>query len=182
LYDPETLAIGVLGRPHGVRGEIALRPFNTVGRVRALSPADGGTVILVRDGRATEKRLESARAAGDHLLLSFVGVDTLEAARALTHSEVRVSRRALPALGPGEFYVEDVVGCDVVDVADGRRLGRVTGCFWNGAHDVMTVAGDDGGETLIPIVPEVIAAVEVAARRVRVSWQLDAAEGDDGDE
>ena len=181
MYDSETLAIGVLGRPHGVRGEIVLRPFNTVGRVRPLVTTAAGTVFLVQDGRMTEKRLESARAAGDHLLLSFVGVDSPEAARALTHSEVRVSRGVLPTLGPGEFYVEDLVGCEVVDAAGGRRLGRVAGCFWNGAHDVMTVAGDDGRETLIPIVPDVIVAVETAARRVRVSWQLDDEDGhDDG--
>jgi 16S rRNA processing protein RimM len=172
VYDPETLAIGVLGRPHGVGGELVLRPFNTVGRVRPLSPADAGIVLLVRDGRATSNRLHSCRAAGDHLLVAFVGVDSLEAARVLTHSEVRVSRRALPALEPGEFYVEDVIGCDVVGT-DGRALGRVTGTFWNGAHDVMTVVGDADGEALIPIIPDVVVAVEPEARRVRVNWQLD---------
>ena len=176
MYDPETLAIGVLGRPHGVRGEIVLRPFNSVGRPRPLSPAATETVLLVRDGRTTKQRLQSCRAVGDHLLLGFAGVDSPEAARAFTHSEVRVSRGALPALAPGEFYVEDINGCDVLD-ADGRRLGRATGSFWNGAHDVMTVALEGegaSGEALIPIVAGVVLAVEPQARRVRVNWQVDA--------
>ncbi len=178
MYDPETLAIGVLGRPHGVHGEIALRPFNTIGRLRVLSPAVVGTVLLVHEGRTTSQRLLACRAAGDHLLLSFAGVDSPEAARALTHSEVRVSRQALPPLSPGEYYVEDVIGCDVVNDA-GASLGRATSTFWNGAHDVMTVTGDDaGGEMLIPMVPELILAVDVAARRVRVNWQPPAAEDD----
>ena len=183
MYDPETLAIGVLGRPHGVRGEIVLRPFNTVGRIRPLTPAEAETVQLVRDGHSTSKRLQSCRAAGDHLLVTFVGVDSPESARALTHSEVRVNRRALPALAPGEFYVEDLVGCDVVD-AEGRSLGRVTGTFWNGAHDVMTVVGEgqDDGEALIPIVPGIVVAVEPEARRVRVDWRSDVEEADDDDQ
>jgi hypothetical protein len=28
-FDPETLAIGTVGRPHGLGGELTLRPHNT---------------------------------------------------------------------------------------------------------------------------------------------------------
>jgi 16S rRNA processing protein RimM len=174
VYDPDTLAIGVLGKPHGVRGEIALRPFNTVGVIRALTPATSEVVFLVRDGKTSQARLRVCRAAGDHLLLAFDGVDSLDAARALTHSEVRVPRKALPPLGPGEYYVEDVVGCDVVNAAD-QRLGQATGTFWNGAHDVMAV-NSGTGEMLIPMVPAVIITVDASARLVRVDWEVSADE------
>jgi 16S rRNA processing protein RimM len=174
LFDPDTLAIGVLGKPHGVRGEIALRPFNTVGSIRALSPAAAEVVFLVRDGKTTHLRLRVCRPAGDHLLLAFDGVDSLEGARALVHSEVRVPRKALPPLAPGEYYVEDVVGCDVVNAA-GQPLGQATGTFWNGAHDVMSVKSAEG-ELLIPMVPAVIVSVDVPARLVRVEWEVPADE------
>jgi 16S rRNA processing protein RimM len=172
VYDPDTLAVGVLGKPHGVRGELALRPFNSVGHPPALSPASTGTVWLIADGRPPmEKQLRLCRAAGDHLLVAFQGVDSLDAARALTHAVVRISRQALPPLGPGEYYVEDVVGCDVVTVA-GQSLGKATGTFWNGAHDVMSVSLNDK-ETLIPMVPAVMVAVDLAARRVQIDWEVE---------
>jgi 16S rRNA processing protein RimM len=176
LYDPDTLAIGVLGKPHGLRGEIVLRPYNGVGRVRPLSPADGDTVELVRDGQTMRKRLRSCRVLGENLVLAFEGPESPDAVRVFTHWEVRVARQALPALAPGEYFVEDVVGCDVLN-SDGRRLGQASGTFWNGAHDVMTVAlaEGEGGELLIPMVPAVMLAVDVAARVVRVAWEA----GDD---
>ena len=46
-------------------------------------------------------------------------------------------RRRSP-LEPGEYYVEDVIGC-AVDDENGAPLGVAVGTFWNGAHDVMIV-------------------------------------------
>lgn len=177
MYDPDTLTIGVLGKPHGLRGEIVLRPYNSVGRARPLSPAGTETVELVRDGQTMRKRLRSCRPLGETLVLAFEGADSPDAVRVFTHWEVRVARRALPALAPGEYFVEDVVGCDVLN-ADGQRLGQATGTFWNGAHDVMTVSLAEkkgAAEMLIPMVPAVMLAVDAGARVVRVAWEA----GDD---
>ena len=63
------------------------------------------------------------RPVADGYLVHLAGVDDREAAAALTLAEVRVARAALPPLGPGEYYVEDVVGCAVED-EDGRAAGR----------------------------------------------------------
>lgn len=172
MYDPDTLAIGVLGKPHGLRGEIALRPYNTVGRVRSLIPIETQTVFLVRDGQTTTRRLRSCRAAGENLLLAFEGADSLDAVRTFIHSEVRVARQVLPPLAPGEYYVEDVVGCEVLN-AEGQRLGQASGTFWNGAHDIMTVTSQ-AGEVLIPLVTDVVLAVDARARVVRVIWEASA--------
>jgi 16S rRNA processing protein RimM len=167
-YDPRTIAIGVLGKPHGVRGEIALRLYNH-------DPPeldDLGTVELVRDGRREARTVEHVRAFGGGLLVTLAGVTTREMAAALTHSEVRVDRSALPAPAPGEYYVSDVPGCTVQDMS-GARLGVVRETFWNGAHDVMVVVGDGGGaasEHLIPLVPDYVRAVDEGRRTVLVDW------------
>jgi len=45
-YDPTTVVLGVVGKPHGVRGEVMLRAHNVHGR-----PFEGlRTVSLVREG------------------------------------------------------------------------------------------------------------------------------------
>src|SRR6185369_5126656 len=86
-----------------------------------------------------------------------------------TQGEVRLPRAALPPLGPGEFYVEDVIGCSVRG-DDARVLGVVEELFWNGAHDVMIVR-DGGRERLVPLLPHFIQSVDAGARQVVVSWQ-----------
>ena len=87
---------------------------------------------------------------------------------------MRVERASLPAPATDEFFVSDVIGCEVIN-HDGARLGVVEETFWNGAHDVMIVraGAGDAAERLIPMVPEFIRAVDAAARTVRVEWRQD---------
>jgi 16S rRNA processing protein RimM len=172
-YDPETVVVGVVGRPHGLRGELLLRPYNTRGS--ALGRAR--TLILDRDGARRRFAVESQRPARDTVIVKLAGVDDRDAAAALTLSLVRLPRAELPPLGPGEFYVEDVTGCAVTG-EDGAPLGVAIGTFWNGAHDVMTVVdepGPDGKpiERMIPLVPDFVLAVDVPGRTIQVRWSED---------
>jgi 16S rRNA processing protein RimM len=135
-YDPRTIAIGVLGKPHGVQGEIALRLFN----LETPSLADLSSVILDRGGQRTTRVVTRSRPFGKGFLVTFAGISSRAEAAALTLSRVRIERTALPAPGPGEFFVADIIGCQVL-AEDGLPLGVVAETFWNGAHDIMIVRG-----------------------------------------
>ena len=100
----------------------------------------------------------------------------MSAAAALTLAEVRARRAALPPLAPGEFYVEDVVGCAVFHES-GRALGVAASTFWNGAQDVMVVSGPGGEEQLVPLVPQFVVTMDAPGRKIVVSWDFE--EGDD---
>jgi 16S rRNA processing protein RimM len=163
------LSVGMLGRPHGVAGEIVLRPHNRQGR--ALD-AIRSLLVVKADGGRQRFDVAAMRSVAGGYLLRLVGVDNREAAAALTLGEVRVPRAVLPPLGPGEFYVEDTVGCAVED-EDGRALGVARETFWNGAHDVVAVDGPDGRERLIPLVPDFVLDVDPRGRKLRVRWSDD---------
>ena len=176
-YDPDTLSVGVLGRPHGIRGDIYFRPHNPQSRafdeVQQLS--------VVQDGKSRVYEVTSMRPVADAYIAHLDGVEDREAAAALTLAEVRVARATLPPLEPGEFYVEDVVDC-AVEAEDGRPLGVVRGTLWNGAHDVATVEDADGRERLIPLVAEFVLNVDAPARMMKVRWQYDEGDKDDEDD
>jgi 16S rRNA processing protein RimM len=167
-YDPHTLSVGVLGRPHGIRGGIYFRPHNP--QSRAFDEVT--ELVIVRDGQSRIYEVTSMRPVADAYVAQLAGVDDREAAAALTNAEVRVARAVLPPLEPGEYFVEDVVGC-AVEHEDGRPLGVVRGTIWNGAHDVATVDGPDGREHLIPLVPDFVVGVDAPARKMRVRWEDD---------
>lgn len=169
LYDPDTVTLGVVGRPHGMRGELWLRPHNTQG---GTSLASLRKLLLVREGVTRSFDVATVHVVPDGAIVKFVGVDSREAAAALTLSEVRAPRASLPPLAPGEYYVGDVIGCTVVR-QDGATLGVAKGTFWNGAQDVMIVEGqgDEAGEQLIPLLPNFVVAVDVSGRKVVVSWE-----------
>ena len=46
------------------------------------------------------------------------------------------------------------------------------GTFWNGAHDVLTVAEGDQ-ERHIPLVPDFVLTVDARGRKIRVRWDND---------
>jgi 16S rRNA processing protein RimM len=167
MGDPSQLIVfGTLGRPHGLRGELNLRPFNDDG-------ADLGELDLPVEVQAVQGdvrrtlSLASARPAGDVWLVAFAGIDDRDAAAALTNFELWLPRELLPPLDDNEVYIEDLVGCLVVD-DQGREHGTVQGSFWNGAQDVLTVVGPSGQEVLVPVVPDFLLSVDLEARRVVV--------------
>lgn len=164
-YDPESVVLGVVGKPHGVRGEVMLRAHNVRGR----SFEGMRTLTLVRGTDSRSYEIVSLRPTPDGAIAKLRGIDSREAAAALTLAEIRATRAELPPLAPGEYYVSDVIGCQVFHVT-GRPMGVVTGTFWNGAQDIMIV-GQAVGEELIPLIPDFVVTVDVPGRKVVVSWE-----------
>lgn len=158
------LPFGMLGRPHGTRGEIHLRAYSGGPAKRLDVPSP---VRVTGAGGERELVLAAVRVVPDGYLARFDGLPDREAVAGLCGKELQLPRGSLPDLASDEFYVEDIVGCEVVQ-ADGARLGTVAGTFWNGAQDVMTVVAEDGAERLLPVVPAYVLRFDREHRRVVV--------------
>jgi 16S rRNA processing protein RimM len=72
----------------------------------------------------------------------------------------------LPPAKPGEFYYYEAIGCSVF-LLDGRSIGKIEEVFSNGAHDVWVVR-DGEREVLVPVIENVVKAMDLAARRVTI--------------
>jgi 16S rRNA processing protein RimM len=162
----ELIALGTLGRPHGLTGELPLRAYNAEG-VDLGGVALPLPVRLVQGAVSRDLILVHIRNAGQGLLVRIEGVGSREAAAALTNGELWVRRDRLPPPADDEFYVDDLIGCEVVDIA-GQARGTVRATFWNGAQDVLTVQTPGGEELLVPVVAEFIREVDLVARRLVV--------------
>ena len=103
------LEVGRIIKPHGIRGDLYFRPHNP--KSRAFD--DIREIWIVLDGPPRRYQVTSMRPVADAYVAHLAGVDDREAAAALTLAEVRVARGDLPPLGPGEYFVEDIVGCAV---------------------------------------------------------------------
>lgn len=159
----DVLNAGRIGRPHGLDGSFH------VTRPRAALLVLGGSVRIAGTWR------EVVRRAGtdDRPVLRVDAIADRAAVLALRGEDLLVARSAAPPLQPGEYWAEDLQGCDVVAV-DGRTLGRVERLRALPSCEVLEV-----GELLIPMVGDAVRSVDVAARRIVVDTVfLGVADGD----
>lgn len=152
----EEVAVGVVGKPLGLRGEVYVHPDPDVGD--DLAP---GSVYRTREGTLTvaSSRLHGGR----RMIVRFEGVEDRAAAEGLRGAVLMVDRGAV-ALDEDAFWTDEVVGRQVV-TADGQAVGVLVGVADGAAHDYLVVAPPEGDELLIPAVAEL---VEVTPERVVV--------------
>ena len=169
------VTVGRFGAPHGVRGEIRLQSFTAdplaIAAYGPLSGPDGRVYAL-----AAVRRLKD-----DMLVVRVAGVDTREAAQALTHVELGVDRAALPPPDEDEFYIADLVGLDAIDGA-GQLIGTIVDVPNYGGGDLVEVRRPGGGETLLfPFTNAVVPSVDIDSRRVTIVPPDEVEEGDEPD-
>lgn len=166
MTDAKLVAVGRLGRAHGVRGEVRLDPLG--GLPRGL---EGYTRFYLGDRNGSRiVALESWRPSGRHLLVKLDGVDTPEAVRAVSGATLYVVRAEMPPLEPGEYYHVDLLGCAVRD-EEGRDLGSVVDVLATVSYDLLVV--DSGGrEWMVPVVDQHVPTLDLE-RRVIVVRSVD---------
>ena len=154
----EWIAIAVLGKTRGNRGELTAFPLSgKPERFEALHE-----VFLF--GSGTRYEVETTWFHQGTLIFKFRGVDTISDAELLTGAEVRVPLDQRTPLDPGEFFQDDLVGCQVVDRRTGQPLGSVSGWEDGGGSGLLVVNGD----LLIPFARSICVEIDPAARRIAV--------------
>ncbi len=157
------IRVGRIAGAHGLSGALRMRPDNP----DSGAFADATRLTLDLGGERREYDLLSvSRAGGGMLRLILEGLSSADHAEALKGAIVLIAASELPTAGPGEFYYYQAVGCEVV-LTDGRRLGLVEEVLSTGANDVLVVR-DGGKEILVPVIADVVKAMDLDARRIVV--------------
>jgi 16S rRNA processing protein RimM len=153
------VALGVLGKPRGLRGELWFRSYNDASD--AVAP--GASVRLtLRDGSTRDAAVASVARHGQELAVHLRGVDGRDAAEALVGASVSMPRAAFPPLAEGEYYHCDLPGLRVVDVT-GRAVGEVVRVEAYPTVDALVVA-TEAGELELPMTDAVLRSLDLAAR------------------
>jgi 16S rRNA processing protein RimM len=154
--------MGRVAGAYGVRGWLKVAPGGGVLDTLAAVPEwwIGGRAYAVSE----------ARAHGATVVAKLAGLESREQVQGLRGEEVSVRREALPPPAEGHYYLDDLLGLEVVN-EQGERLGVVQRIFSNGAQDVLEVAGER--MHLMPWVASVVRHVDLPGGRITVEWQVD---------
>ena len=154
--------LGVVGRPHGVRGEVRVFLHNSGSDI--LQTVEQ-VLIESEEGSPRSFGIASVRDAGKHQLVGLVGVTSRDAAEQLKGARLLLPRDQLPRLEEGELYVDDLIGLEVM--CENRVLGTVRESREQGGIEVLTVAAE-GEEIEIPLVERYVVTVAVDRGRIEV--------------
>lgn len=162
-----TVCLGVVTGAHGVRGLVRVKSFTEEPEgIAAYGPVE------TKDGRRFA--IEAKGMVKDLVLCRLEGIADRDAAEALRGTELHVPRERLPETDGEEegWYHADLAGCQAVG-ADGKVYGRVVGVQNFGAGDLLEIAPEAGGETvLMGFTDENVLEVDIHGRRIVIDPPL----------
>ena len=149
------LLVGRVSSAVGVRGEIRIATFT----------ADPRALVtyrdLLREDGAPGLTLTSGRPAKGGLVARAKGVETRNDAEALRGLQLYIPRDRLAAPDEDEFYLADLIGLEVRDLA-GARVGIVKTIENFGAGDLAEIAPPSGPTYWLPFTKEAVPEVRIA--------------------
>jgi 16S rRNA processing protein RimM len=154
------ILMGVIGRPHGVRGLVHVQSYTA-------DPAALAAFYPLYDDRGRTFALRWTAGDGIAEIFTLEGglrrkVTDRDAVAKLTNMRLYVDRAQLPAADEDEFYLADLMGLEAVS-SSGESLGRVIA-----VHDYGAGASLEIGTFVLPFTRTVVPDVDVAAGRLTV--------------
>ncbi|MBV8643130.1 MAG: 16S rRNA processing protein RimM [Candidatus Eremiobacteraeota bacterium] len=144
----------------GLRGELKV----AASRVGDDALANGIALrAQLPDGTSRALRVRALRRHKGRPLLAFDGVDDATAAELLVGATLFVARDDV-ALGTGEFFDDDLVGCALVD-SQGTPLGEVVAVEHYPAQDVLLVGA---ARAMVPLVRAFVKRIDVRTKTIAV--------------
>ena len=158
----EFLEAGKIVSFHGLKGEMRLQPWSD----DAAFLSSFKSVYLDKNG-AEEVKIISAKAHKNICLLRLEGIDSIEKAEALRNKVIYI-KKSSAALEKGSFFIDDIIGIDIIDEQIGENLGKVSDVQAYPANDVWFVKTPDNKQVLIPNIPSVIKKVSLEENRAYI--------------
>jgi 16S rRNA processing protein RimM len=159
------LVVGVIGRPHGVRGEVMVD-------VHTDEPAQrfaAGSVLVTDPAADGPLTVDAARPHQGRLIVAFRGVTDRDAAEGLRGVVLCVDAADLAEPeDPDEFNDHQLVGLRAVS-PDGEEFGEVVRVEHAPASELLVLQRPDGGTALVPFVKAIVPEVDLASGRVVVT-------------
>ncbi|MCA9916757.1 MAG: 16S rRNA processing protein RimM [Anaerolineales bacterium] len=158
----ELIVIGEITKPHGVRGEVRVKPHTD-------EPVRFTWLEQVYVGAENPRLMavEQARLHQGMILLKFTDISDRFTAESLRGEWLMVSEEEALPLEEGEYFLFELEGLTVL-TTDGETLGTLTSIIETGANNVFVVQGDRG-ELLLPDIADVVQEIDFENGRMLVT-------------
>lgn len=159
----QSVLIGQIVNVHGIKGEVKVYPYTD--DVEYLSKKLKKVYL---DENLKEGFKTSCRVQKGMLLMRISGIDSVEKAEALRNKYIYISDDTLDKLEEDNYYVKDLIGCDIIDIKNDEILGKLDYIFNTGANDVYEVTTTSNTKVYLPAIKQVIKKVDIKSRKIYV--------------
>lgn len=155
----ETIKLGLITAPQGIKGEFRVLPYTD--EPTRFEEIDA--VLL--DGQ--KRRIENVWYRPNMVILKLEGIDDRNAAEKLRNKELLLDRKDMWEQPEDTFLIDDLVGCLVIS-EDNMPLGVLQQVHSRPAQDLFEIEGPDGKTFLVPAVKEFIKGVDLENKIIMI--------------
>jgi 16S rRNA processing protein RimM len=155
-------------RPRGLRGEVAAEILTDFPeRLPKLREA------WLADGRSAPRRVRVERcwlspSRGGQAIFHFENIDTMDEAETLRGLEIQIPIEQRAKLEAGNYFVSDLIGCEVWEAGASSALGLVRDVEFPGGAPLLAIDASNG-EVLVPLAEPFCMRIDVKAKRIDVT-------------
>jgi 16S rRNA processing protein RimM len=161
----KVLHIGKIVRTHGLRGEVKVLPLtNDPDRFCQLHEC---LLLSPDEKQCSNILLEGVKVVPDQIIIKLAGIDNREQADGLRGWLLAVRREQAVRLPPDQWFICDLIGCNVYDETGGW-LGELVDILQNSAQDVYTVRLPKQPDLLFPAAKAILRQVDIIGRRIDI--------------
>lgn len=162
----QRIALGVIRKAHGVRGEASIELWtDSPGRFDDLEAV---TLVSPDETQLREVRIESVRPHGDRALVKLSGLETPEEVQLLQNWTLEIPEGEARELEEGEYFLHDLPGLTLID-SEGRTRGVVTEVLEGGGGLILAVKRPNGRTFELPFASELCTDIDIDAKRILVT-------------
>lgn len=166
------LETGKITGTHGIRGMVRIQPW-----CDSFEFLSGFKRFYLDSSGETELKVERIAQAKNMAIVKFAGVDTVEQAEKYRDKIIYISRNDAK-IEEGSYFIQDLIGCVVKDIDNGRVYGKISDVTQTGSNDVWHIK-DGENEYLLPVIKEIVKQVDIDSETVLIKYMKGIFEDED---
>ena len=156
------LEVGKVVGTHGIRGDIKVQPWCD-------SPDFLCEFKNLYFNYGEEKvRVLKSRVNKNIVIMNIEGIDNIEKADLLRGKTLYIDRQEAK-IDEDIYFIQDIIGMEVVDNSDNKVYGLITDVIKTGANDVYQVTDSESKEYLVPVIDDVVKSIDLESNKVFIS-------------
>ena len=161
---PSRIALGIIRRPHGVRGEASVEPWTS--SPERFSEVRHVTLVSPDEHETRAATVESSRAHHDRALVKFVEFETPDAVENVRDWTIEIPESEAKKLEEDEYFLHDLIGLELID-EQGASRGKVVETYEGGGGIILNV--DDRGRIYeVPFAADICTRIDLEKRIIDV--------------